>query len=121
LLSDIEQTGLPLDQVLLVDICDAKEGIYGAPGKSCQPVQQRFQKVKELSARGYRKLLAKHSIASSSPATLSAEEQEETEQQELAQELPDQEASTQDATNKELVLSDDKEEVTTDNDIDIDI
>ena len=44
LLEDIENTGLPLDQVSLVDICDAKEGIYGAPGKTRRPVQLRFKK-----------------------------------------------------------------------------
>jgi hypothetical protein len=56
LLADIENTGLPLDQVSLVDFCNAKEGIYGAPGKSRRPVQKRFQKIKELTARGYRRL-----------------------------------------------------------------
>jgi hypothetical protein len=39
LLADIENTGLPLDQVSLVDLCGAKEGIYGAPGKNRWPVQ----------------------------------------------------------------------------------
>jgi hypothetical protein len=62
LLQDIERIGLPLDQISLVDICDAKEGIYGAPGKRRRPVQLRFQKIKDLSPRGYKKLLAKYSI-----------------------------------------------------------
>jgi hypothetical protein len=113
LLADIENTGIPLDQLSLVDICDAKEGIYGAPGRSRRPVQLRFQKIKELTPRNYRKLLAKHNITPG-PATLAAK------QQEPAQELPDQ-ASTAQESEEELVLSDDEEEVTTDEDKDIDI
>jgi hypothetical protein len=112
LLADIENTGLPLDQVSLVDLCDAKEGIYGAPGKNRRPVQLRFQKIKELTARSYRRLLAKHSITPG-PATLAAVQQEQ------AQELPDQ-ATAQDA-DEELVLSDDEELVLSDDDEDIDI
>ncbi len=105
LLADIESTGLPLEQVSLVDLCNAKEGIYGAPGKSRWPVQLRFQKIKELTARGYKRLLVRHNITPG-PATLAAE------QQEIAQELPDQ-ATTQDA-EEELVLSDDEEELSDD-------
>jgi hypothetical protein len=109
-LADLETTGLPLDQISLVDICDAKEGINGAPGKSRQPVQLRFQKIKELPARGYRKLLIKHNITLGT-ATLAA-----ADQREQAQELPEQETTqdadedtTQDA-DEELVLSDNEEE-----------
>jgi hypothetical protein len=80
LLEDLEKTGLPLDQISLVDICDAKEGIYGAPGKSRRPVQLRFQKIKDLTARSYRKLLYKHNITPS-PPTLAAEAQESLDHQ----------------------------------------
>jgi hypothetical protein len=83
LLADIENTGLPLDQILLVDLCEAKEGVYGAPGKNRPPVQLRFQKIKELTARSYRRLLAKHGITLG-PATLAAKQQEQ------AAKLPDQ-------------------------------
>jgi hypothetical protein len=118
LLVDLETT----DQISLVDICDAKEGIYGAPGKSQRPVQLRFQKIKELSAHGYRKLLVKHNITPGPPATLAAAQREQ------AQELPEQ-ATTQDAdkytaqdASEELVLSDEEEEelVLSDDDTDID-
>jgi hypothetical protein len=121
LLADIENTGLPLDQVSLVNICDAKEGIYGAPGKSRRPVQLRFQKIKELTARNYRRLLAKNNITPG-PATLAARQQE---QAAPAAELPSadhQEATTaQEESDEELVLSDDEEEVITDDDEDINI
>ena len=101
LLADIENAGLPLDQMSLVDLCDSKEGICGAPGLPRRPVQLRFQKIKELTSRGYRRLLAQHSI-SPGPATLAA--------------------AQQDTDEDELVLSDDEEEVTTDDeDIDIDL
>ena len=106
LLEDIENTGLPLDQVSLVDICDAKEGIYGAPGKTRRPVQLRFQKIKSLTALGYRRLLLKYGITPG-PATFAALAQQDT---------------GQDA-DKELVLSDDEEdeEEVTDDDEDSDI
>jgi hypothetical protein len=111
LLADIEKIGLPLDQVSLIDICDAKEGIYGAPGKSRRAVQLRFQKIKELTARGYRKLLSRYSITPG-PATMAAEQQE----QEAQEQLPDQDTPAQDA-DKELVLSDDEELMSDDEDI----
>jgi hypothetical protein len=110
LLADIENTGLPLDQISLVDLCDAKEGIYGVPGKNRRPVQLRFQKIKELSAGSYRRLLTKHDIPFG-PATLAAKQQEQ------AAGLPDQ-ATAEDA-DEVLVLSD--EETFTDDDEDIDI
>jgi hypothetical protein len=110
LLADIENTGLPLDQILLVDLCTAKEGVYGAPGKNRQPVLLQFQKIKELTACSYRRLLAKHGITPG-PATLAAKQQEQ------AAKLPDQ-ATAQDA-NAVLVLSD--EEMITDNNKDINI
>jgi hypothetical protein len=109
-LADIENTGLPLDQISLVDLCNAKDGIYGAPGKNRWPVQLQFQKIKELTARSYRRLLAKHGITLG-PATLAAKQQDQ------AAKLPDQ-ATAQDA-DKVLVLSD--KETITNNDRDIDI
>jgi hypothetical protein len=72
LLADIEATGLPLDQISLVDLCDDKEGIYGAPGAPRWPVQVRFAKIKQLTITGYRRLLAKHNIIAG-PATLAAQ------------------------------------------------
>jgi hypothetical protein len=57
-----------LDTISLVDICDKREGIFGAPGKARRPVQKRFQKHKELSRRGYKKLLEKYNITPG-PAT----------------------------------------------------
>jgi hypothetical protein len=73
----------------------------------------RFQKIKELAPRSYRRLLAKHSITPG-PATVLA-----AKQQEQAKELPDQ-ATAQDA-DEVLVLSDEEEEAITDDDEDIDI
>jgi hypothetical protein len=97
LLADIENTGLPLDQVSLIATCN---GIYGAPGKSCWPVQLQFQMIRELTApHGYRKLLVKHTTTPG-PAALVAEQQEQE-----AQELPDQD-TTQDA-DEELGRGDD--------------
>jgi hypothetical protein len=109
LLRDIEKTGQPLDKISLVEICDAKEGIYGTPGKSRRPVQLRFQKIKELTPRGYSTLLRRLNITPG-PSTLEAQ------------------ATAQDAdADEELVLSDDEflsvideEKVINDENIDID-
>jgi hypothetical protein len=125
LLEDIERTGLPLDQVSLVNICDDKEGIYGAPGASRRPVQLRFQKIKDLTARGYRRLLCKYNITAG-PATLAAEQQDTQDaDEELV--LSDEEAAQQqdqqdadDEPDEEEVNTDDNEDIG-DDDIDIDL
>jgi hypothetical protein len=40
LLQDIEEIGLPLDTISLVNVSDKTEGIFGAPGKARRPVQK---------------------------------------------------------------------------------
>jgi hypothetical protein len=62
LLRDIEQKGLPLAQVSLVDICDDDPAIYGRSGKPRRPVQQRWAKIKRLKPRSYVALLKKYKI-----------------------------------------------------------
>jgi hypothetical protein len=95
LLGDLEATGRSLDKISLVDLCDENEFIYGSPGKSRRPVQARFGKIKKLTPRGYRRLLAKHNI-NAGPATLAAQAQAPSEDEESDDE-------------EEEVLSDDED------------
>jgi hypothetical protein len=95
LLQDIEEIGLPLDTIFLVDICDKKEDIFGTPGKARRPVQKRFQKHKELSTRGYKKLLEKYDITPG-PATLEAQSQTPEPEPEEQEDQEDQDTDQQD-------------------------
>jgi hypothetical protein len=99
LLQDIERIGLPLSQISLVDICDAKEGIYGAPGKSRRPVQLRFQMIKDLTHHGYKKLLAKYSITPG-PATLQSQAQIDKEDNDGKDNERDDDDEDQETTTK---------------------
>jgi hypothetical protein len=104
LLQDIEEIGLPLDTISLVDICYKKEGIFGAPGKARRPVQKQFQKLKELSTRGYKKLLEKYDITPG-PATLEAQSQTPEPEPEEQEDQEDQEDQDTDQQDEESVTS----------------
>jgi hypothetical protein len=123
LLVDIENIGLPLDQISLVNLCDAKEGIYGGPGLPRRPVQAQFQKIKKLSARGYRRLLAHHNITPG-PATLAAQQQDQATAQDTDEEsllvLSDDEIADEKSSDDEDAQDTDDEDID-EEDIDSDL
>jgi hypothetical protein len=117
LLRDIERKGLPLDQVSLVDICDADPAIYGRSGKPRRPVQQRWGKIKRLKPRGYLALLKKHKIPPS-PATLAAgAEGKESKEPEPTETIIDNDnEDTIEDGNEGTILDDDEEAIIDDDD-----
>jgi hypothetical protein len=124
LLADIENIGLPLDQMSLVHLCDAKEGIYGGPaGLPRRPVQARFQKIKKLSARGHRRLLAHHNITPG-PAALAAQQQDQATAQDTDEEsllvLSDDEIADEKSSDDEDAQDTDDEDID-EEDIDSDL
>jgi hypothetical protein len=63
LLEDIEQKGLPFDQISLVQLCNDKELIYGPPSSALRrKIQKHFNKLKNRTPSNYQKLLVKYSI-----------------------------------------------------------
>jgi hypothetical protein len=63
LLTDIEQKGLPFDQISLVQLCDKRQLIYGEPSTTLRrAIQKHYTKLKNRTPRNYQKLLLKYSI-----------------------------------------------------------
>jgi hypothetical protein len=64
LLEDVEETGLGLQEVCLVDICDKKVATYGPKGKVGirRKVQKYFHQVKQKSFKNYVKLLDEYKV-----------------------------------------------------------
>jgi hypothetical protein len=63
LLQDIEQKGLPFDQISLVQLCDQREAFYGPPSSALRrAIQKHFYRLKQRTPKNYQKLLVKYSI-----------------------------------------------------------
>ena len=58
LIEDIEEIGLPLKDISLVQLCDKKSHIYGGPStETRRAIQKFFQKLKKRPIKSYHKLL----------------------------------------------------------------
>jgi hypothetical protein len=122
LLRDIERKGLPLEQVSLLDICDANIAVYGRSGQPRREVQQRWGKIKKLQPCSYLALLKKHKIPPS-PATLGAvEEARKSKEKEPTETIEDIEETSidddEESKNSEPTepLDDDKESIISNDD-----
>jgi hypothetical protein len=63
LLTDIEQKGLPFDQILLVQLCDERQLIYSEPSTTLRrAIQKHYTRLKNRTPRNYQKLLLKYNI-----------------------------------------------------------
>jgi hypothetical protein len=78
LLDDIEQKGLPFDDVSLALLCDNKELICGGPSSDLRrSIQKHFNGVRLRAARNCQKLLLKHNITPPGPLAFHCLREEE--------------------------------------------
>lgn len=112
LLRDIEAKGVPYKEIVLADLCNAKQGIYGFPGRNTlrRSVQKKFDELKRLKVAGYRTLLKEAEVEPGRYSYARFKEEDERLAREAAAE-PKGKKDKKDEEKKEQESEDEIEEI----------